>query len=325
MLRYILQHLLFMGTMFAAAAPPLSGAGNGSGGTGSTGSTGTNSGGTSGSGGAAGTGQPTGDGSQQSGGGAGTTGVQNQGTDNLRQLREAYEGIKKEFEPWQKLNLKPEQVTQYSGIYQKVYGEVGALGRELGYSDEEIAEALNENPVATLDFLRNQAAEAEQNRQQPDGRELNELINQGIEKAIGPIQQRENLRMTNEANALFERTVHSAAVEAFKAEGIDVANIPQDELFMLTSATSEILKYDEGALRSLKYEGKTASIQKAFQEAKGYLDKYYLARAGRDRARVQPPSNRNANGQFQSQQPGRKPTLDEMIENPGVINQKYSS
>ena len=241
-----------------------------------------------------------------------------QGADNIRQLREAYEGIKAKYEPWDKLGIKPEQVTQYSGVYQKLHTEVATLGRNLGYPDDEIAEAMAEDPVRTLDFLRNQAQQGQQADQaQPD---LNELVQQHVEQVVGPIQQRENARMTNEANALFERTVHGLAVDTFKQEGLDASQIPQDEMFMLTSAVSEILKYDEGALRALKYEGKTAAIQKAFQEARTYLDKYYLARSGRDKARIAPPRP----GQPAQPQQAHRHTLEEMAENPGLINPKYA-
>lgn len=244
----------------------------------------------------------------------------NQG-DGVRQLREAYEGLKTKFEPWEKLGIKPDQVGQFQNVYTKLHTEVATLGRELGYPDNEIAEAMAEDPVRTLDFLRTQADQAQQGNQQPDnGQDLNDLVAQHVNQVVGPIQQRENQRMTQEANSLFERTVHGLAVESFKAEGIDVANIPQDEMFMLTSAVSEILKYDEGALRSLKYEGKTAAVQQAFQEAKNYLDKYYLARTGRERARIQPAARPG-----QPAQPGQKKyTLDEMIENPGVLGKQYA-
>lgn len=308
MLRHFLNYLLFTFTMFAAAAPPLgggnavndAGAGAGAPGTGGAGS---------------------GDQGQTPHGGAGQgapPAAQAQpGADNIRQLREAYEGIKSKYEPWDKLGIKPEQVGQFQGVYQKLHTEVATLGRNLGYPDDEIAEAMAEDPVRTLDFLRNQAQQGQQADQgQPD---LNELVQQHVEQVVGPIQQRENVRITNEANALFERTVHQCAVDSFKAEGVDVSQIPQDEMFMLTSAVSEILKYDEGALKALKYEGKTAAVQQAFQEARTYLDKYYLARSGRDRARVAPARP----GQPPPQPNGKKPTLDEMIEDPGVVNAKY--
>lgn len=307
MLRHFLNYLLFTFTMFAAAAPPLGG-----GTSADNGGSGAPSGGAPGSSGGT---QPADQ------GGTGAPGAAQvppaQGADNIRQLREAYEGIKSKYEPWDKLGIKPEQVGQFQGVYQKLHTEVATLGRNLGYPDDEIAEAMAEDPVRTLDFLRNQAQQGQQaNDQQPD---LNELVQQHVEQVVGPIQQRENIRITNEANALFERTVHQCAVESFKAEGIDVSQIPQDEMFMLTSAVSEILKYDEAALKALKYEGKTAAVQQAFQEARTYLDKYYLARSGRDRARVAPARP----GQPVQQPNGKKPTLDEMIEDPGVVNAKY--
>jgi hypothetical protein len=246
-----------------------------------------------------------------------------------QQLRDAYQTTKRslddlqqKYQPWQQLNVKPEDIGQFQGVYNKVFQEAGAIGRGLGYPDAEIIEALREDPVRTIDFLRNEAARMEQGGQERGGQEdLGDLVAQHVQQAISPIQERENLRATNEANSLFERTVHQMAVDTFKAEGVDVAQIPQDEMFMLASATSEILKYNEDALRGLKYEGKTAPIQQAFQEARTMLDKYYLARAGRDRARVQPPQR----GGFPPQpgQPAKKPTLDEIINDPSVINEKY--
>lgn len=307
MLKFFLNHLLFGLTMFAAAAPPLTGAGSGESGAG------------------AGSGTGTGSGTVPQGGGQGGpadgSGAQpgNQGgqVDGLKQLRETYEKLKNEFEPFQKLGVKADQVSQFQGVYQKVYNEAAAIGRDLGYPDEEIAEALAEDPIRTIEFLRSKAEQLQGQQQDPD--DINDRIQQGIQQAMGPIQQRENQRMTDAANTLFERTVHNMAVETFKAEGIDVANIPQDEMFMLTAATSEILKYDDGALKALKYEGKTAAIQKAFTEAKNFLDKYYLARSGR--TKLAPP--RPGQPPAPAGQPGKKPTLDEMIENPGLINNKY--
>lgn len=321
MLKNILQYFLFAGTFFAAAAPPVAGgAGAGTGTAGDPGAGGGGSG-TPGPGGAPGGqgsvgGQPQG-GSPQGGqpGQPGDTG--------LRQLREQYESLKSKHESFEKLGFNPDQIAQFSGVYQKAFGEAQAIGRELGYPDDEIAEALAEDPIRTIDFLRHQAQTAQQDRAPQGEQDLLELVNQRVEQALGPIQQRENVRITDQANQLFESTVRQLAVDSFKAEGLDVTQIPADEMDFLMTATSEILKYDQDALKALKYEGKTASIQKAFQDARTALDKYYLARSGREKARLtpprpgQPPRPANDGG-------GRKPTLDEIIDNPGVINQKYA-
>jgi hypothetical protein len=310
MIKHLLHWLFFAFTMFAAGAPAV---GGGDGGTGS--GTGAPAAGSGGGAADAGGGQPA------AGSQAGAGAPSNQ--DNIRQLRENYEGLKTKYEPWEKLGVQPNQVTQFQTIYTKVYNEAASIGRELGYPDDEIAEALAEDPVRTIDFLRNEASRAQQGQdRQDDGQDLNALVSQHVQQALSPIQQRENQRMTSEANSLFERTVHQLASESFKGEGIDVANIPQDEMYLLVSATSEIMKYDADALKALKYEGKTAAVQKAFQEARTMLDKYYLARAGRDKARVQ-PSRPGQPAQPQNQG-GRRPTLDEMIEDPSRINQKYA-
>lgn len=267
-----------------------------------------------------------------SGGGtpaASQSGQQGGGGDGIAQLRTAYESVKKEFEPYQKLNLKPEQIQQYSGIYEKTYTQIASIGRQLGYPDAEIVEAMQEDPVATLDFLRNEFAQRQQGGGQHNDQNANlqQLVEQGIEQALAPINERENVRMTNEANAVFERTTYQMASEMYKQEGLDISNVPEDEISLLLSAASEILKYDEDALRALKYEGKTAPIQKAFTEAKTMLDKYYLARSQRSMGGQRGGApGRAPNGQFQpgGQQGGKRPTLDEMIDNPGLISQKYA-
>jgi hypothetical protein len=309
MLKYFLQLVMFGSTMFAAGAPAVGGNNAAT----------TDPGSSGGTGGAAGAGNGTG------GQGAGDRSAQNAGAppqdQGLKQLREAYEGVKAKFEPYEQLNVKPEQIKQYSGVYQKVYNEASAVGRELGYPDAEIAEALAEDPLRTIEFLRNQVQAAQDQRAQAGGPEqLEDLVRQYVEPVLGPIQQRENQRMTDSANQLFEQTTRQLAVESFKAEGIEVGNIPPDEMDFLMTATSEILKYDDQALHSLKYEGKTSSVQKAFQEARTALDKYYLARSGREKAKLTPA---RPGAPAAPQNGGRKPTLDEMIENPALVNAKY--
>jgi hypothetical protein len=249
----------------------------------------------------------------------------------IEQLRTAYETLKKDFEPWQKLNVKPEQVSQYSTVYQKTFEEIASIGRQLGYPDDEIIEAIQENPVATLDVLRNELQAARQGQQRNESQSLQETINQRLEEGLAPIQQWHNEQLTTQANQRFEQVAYQMAGELYKTEGLDIANVPADEIDMLMSATSEILKYDQDALKALKYEGKTAAIKEAFNEAKTMLDKYYLARSGRSGNAARPAAGaapgRAPNGQFV---PGQradgkgKATLDDLLNNPELINPKYA-
>lgn len=320
MLKHLLHYLMFAFTMFAAGAPAVAGGQGGQ----------ADSGGQSGQGAGDGgrpSGSPADSGGQ--GGGAGTgQGAGAPGEAGLRELRQAYEGVKAKFEPFEKLGLTPDQVTQYRQGYEQVYSEAAELASNLGYEEQDFLETIQERGLLpVLDFLRNQSFRTEQARagDQQAQQEVNlrQQIEDGISQAMGPIEQRENVRLTDTANATFETTVRQLAVDSFKAEGLDVANIPAEELDFLMTATSEVMKYDEGALKSLKYEGKTAGIQKAFQEARTALDKYYLARSQRERNRLAPP-NRGGQPQSQQQQGQKKHTLDELIENPALINAKYS-
>jgi len=113
-----------------------------------------------------------------------------------------------------------------------------------------IAEALATDPVKCLDFLRAEAQRMQQGGQETRrDRDLESWSTSTCSKP-SPIQQRENARMTDAANNLFESTGPLEIAAIYKSEGIDVANIPQDEMFMLVSAASEILKYDEEAIHA---------------------------------------------------------------------------
>lgn len=277
-----------------------------------------------GAGSGAGTGAGSGGGAGQGAGAATTTQGAGQGTGQpIDQLRSAYEGIKKEFEPYQKLGLKPEQITGYQTVYQRTYEQVASIGRQLGYPDDELVEALQTDPVKTLDYLRAEMQARQSGRQQNDPEaQLQERISQGIEEAMTPLNEWHNEQLTSTANAAFDREAYRLAGELFKKEGLDIKNIEEDELDAILFATSEYLKYDEETVRSLKYEGKTAGIAKAFNDAIVGLDKYYMARSKRSAGMPARPNG--AAAATGAAQGGKKPTLDDIINNPGVLGQRYA-
>jgi len=331
MTKQLLQWFLFAATFFAAGAPAVTGGSGGSSSNTGGGDAGTGAGSSGGTGGGGAPGGQGSSGGTSQGGGAGQGGqggTGGQGGEGLPQLRQAYEGLKAKYEPFEKLNLSPDQISRNSGVYTKFFTEVSALGRELGYSDDDILGAFAEKPLETLDYLRHKYAEFEAQGGNQDQRgDLREAMTQEIARQIGPLQQRENLRMTNEANSLFERTVYQEATTLFKTAGIDIAQVPRDELEMILTATSEVMKYEEADVKALKFEGKTAGVQKAFKEAINALDKYYMARSGRERARLGPANRGNQAGQNQGGgQNGDKPlTLDQIINaDPAAVSRMKS-
>jgi len=243
------------------------------------------------------------------------------GYQKLKTDFEALQGKYKPYEEWStKSGVAPDQLESIHGTYQEVYDEIGGLAEALGRAEDDVQEAIQKHGVLkVLDYLRGQYAKSEESRTGAD-QDINEVIDQALAERLGPIEQREQERLTQAGNQLFEQIVHQSIVDAFKAEGLDVAQIPEKESFMLMNATSEILKYEEPALIALKQgaPGARAAVQKAFQQAKTFLDEYYLSRSGRERGRIQGPPKVQAPGQ-----PARKPTLDEMIEEPTLVNAKY--
>lgn len=298
------------------------GAGAGAGGTGAGGS---GDGGAAGGGGTGGAG-----GSGGSGGGAGSGApaaidwntAPQQFRDGYAKMKADFEKLQSDYKPWQewstKVGVTHDQLPAVHGTYQEVYEQINGIAEELGLPEDQIAEAVDKHGIVkVLDHLRNQYAKAAENRD-PDDQSLQDAIEAAISQRMGPIEERENQRLTDAGNDRFEQIVHSSIVDTFKAEGIDVAQIPEKESFMLMNATSEILKYDEKALTALKQGKGQAEVQRAFQQAKTFLDEYYLSRSGRERGRIQgPPRIKTPEGAQ------RKPTLDEMIEEPTNINTKY--
>lgn len=278
-------------------------------------------------GGGGGTGTPTGDGGGQPAGAGGQP-----GGEGLPQLRSAYDSLKSKYEPWEKWGVDFQQAQTFQQGYQAVFNEINEAVQVLGemtgrmYGEDEIQEAIQAHGlVATFDWLRDKVVQTQQQMDEgggaPDPRQLQDVVQQHVNRALGPIQQRENLRMTNEANAVFERTVHGLISEAFKKDGFDIGAVSQDEITLLTDATSEMMKYDPQALVALKMEGKTAPIQKYFAQARTILDKYYMARATRERSRAGggPPGGGRPPAGVPPEGNGQRPSLDEMINNPNSI------
>lgn len=242
--------------------------------------------------------------------------------DGYAKLKADFEKLQGDYKPWQewssKVGVTHDQLPAVHGTYQEVYEQINGIAEELGLPEDQITEAVEKHGIVkVLDHLRQQYAKAAENRD-PDDQSLQDAIEAAISQRMGPIEERENQRLTDAGNDRFEQIVHQSIVDTFKAEGVDVAQIPEKESFMLVNATSEILKYDEKALTALKQGKGQAEVQRAYQQAKTFLDEYYLSRSGRERGRIQGPPK--------IQKPGeqaRKPTLDEMIEEPTNINQKY--
>lgn len=288
-------------------------------------------GGDTGSGGGAGGGQGTPDAGRGSGTTSGGTpapaainwdSAPQQFREGYNKLKSDFEKLQNDYKPWQSLGAKPDEVQSFQSNYQQVYTEVKGMADALQITEKEVADAIKAHGL--LPVLRQLEQEYQQaeaaNAGDPNAlneRELEERINSRIEQAISPIQQRENQRVTAEANLLVERTITQLATDAFKANGMEWAGASPDLQNFIMTGVTEVLKYDEDALTAIKTEGKTASVQKAFQTFTAMFDAAYLARQAmegrRTAAPVRPGTSQPPPGAYKPK------NIDELIEQPDNI------
>ena len=220
-----------------------------------------------------------------------------------------------------------DQVATSYGAYQKIYTQAAELGRALNYSDEEIAEALAQEPVKVLNYLQSEYAKAAGNKEETEQERIERLVQEATESALSPIHEAENVRRTNEANNLFERHTMGLITDHLTKDGFKGNAAESKEADILMRITSELIKYDKAALAELKNNGKTAIIQKYFNEAVAMADAYYTTRFGRESAGVQTGGGRTGGTKPAAKTGGNgagKPTLDDMINDPSVISKKYA-
>lgn len=300
---------------FATPAAPLADTGGGSGtGTGGTGTTGAGGGGGAPSSTGAPSAQPQVDWNANT--------VPAQLREGYNKLKADHEALQAKYKPWESVNVKPDEVGHFQQSYQQVYNEMKGIGDSLGINEKEVADAIKiHGLLPVLDQLRYEAQQAEAaaggDQTAIQQQELEERINAGIETRLSPVLQRENQRIVNEANTLVENTITQLATEAFKSAGYDYAGAsPELKEFILTGAT-EALKYDEDGMRAVKYGGKTAAVQKAFQTFTAMFDAAYLARRKMEGNVV--PGPRQGQQRAPQGATGKQPSLEDMINSPDTI------
>lgn len=246
-----------------------------------------------------------------------------------QQLREGYNKLKADFEklqgeykPWQGLNVQPSQVTQFQQGYQQVYGELKGIADRLQINEAEVADAIKAHGLLpVLDQLRHEMEQAEAAQAgDPNAlseRDLQDRIESLVTQRLSPIEERENMRLVTQGNTLVENTISDLAATAFKTQGLDWNTAEPDlKNFVLTGVT-EALKYDDDGMRAIKFEGKLAPIQKAFQTFQAMWDAAYIARRKMEGTVRQAAPARP--GQQPPPQKGKQPGFDEMIDNPDII------
>lgn len=196
----------------------------------------------------------------------------------LRQLREQYEGLKRDYEPWQKLNAKPDEVAASHSAYSKLRTEAVTLGQQLGYDANEVAKLFGEDPVKVLTYLRQQG---QARQQQPLNRDDIQRDMQRIAReTLQPVTERMNAQMDQEAEFKF----NSEFDRLYKANFAD--GLPDKAREALQDMVSDLMGQDDEGIKRLKFEGKVSDIARHFETAKTRLMEVYMAMSQAERNRA---------------------------------------
>jgi hypothetical protein len=198
----------------------------------------------------------------------------------MRQLREQYEATKGNLTEWEKLGKREEVATAYQSFAKGRNGAV-EIGAALGYEQKEILEAYAEDPHGTMAFLRQKQAETTKSGTPQD---LDKLLESKLNQRLKPVLDRDRERLLDEANNRFDQAFDAKVKELFKDDVI-----PKEERETLYTVAAEMIKADPEAYKRVVSERKISDVARIVDEARAFLDKYYLARAQREQKRVGEP------------------------------------
>lgn len=246
---------------------------------------------------------------------------------NVRQLREQYEATKKQLDSYTGLG-KAEELQRLHTQYQAQQKEALTLGTDpaLNYTSESIQAAFEKDPIGTLALLRQehqkiQAANGKADLSDPKA--LNDLIQRQLAEKTKPYDTFLDKQMTEAAEGKMRNHFDTVFKSAFPD-----ADFPPEAKQGLFDLTDLLMGYDKPALQRLKFEGKTADVDRYFDQAKGMFlnavnsyTAWQTKKAGPVKANGTPnvPGTPTTPAAFT---PGRS-RLDQMIDDPSLINQRY--
>lgn len=227
---------------------------------------------------------------------------------NVRQLREQYETTKQKLEPWERLGFKPEDAQRSHQTYTKIVTEVTNLGTQLGYTSEEIQQAMETDPAGTLAALRQMAKQPESDKPLTRA-EIERLADQRAKDALKPFQQEREQRLDKEAETRFDGEFDRQFKTSFPN------GLPDSSREALSGLAWQLVSDNKEGYGALRAKGDVASIAAAFNQAKTTLLKILSDYGEHEKKRTGgTPPQPNGGG-------GKKPqTLDDIINRAGNLS-----
>ncbi len=249
-----------------------------------------------------------------------------QPTDDIRDgdwrtLRQKYNTAQERLRTYDSLGIPDTDLPNYVTGYKAIVSEVNTLASELGYTDpQDIADALRKDPVETLSLLRREKAEAQTRSQLPrqqgeTEQDFAQRVRQEVERLTKPHTEFINKQMTDAVMAKVNTTMETAIKES-------LPDAPDSVRQLVDDYVTEMLTYDKDAITAMRRDGDFSKVGDAVKLVSGRLKQVLADWVKHDGQRT------GGRVPYQGQQPGqgeggKRPSLDQMIEDPTLINPKY--
>lgn len=225
---------------------------------------------------------------------------------------------------WKQLRTKYDErgqkITEYepqAQAYTKIHTAASTLATQLGYTAEDFKFAFDSDPIGTLTLLQHEAKEAAGSARtttddgQPD---LTKQLEDMVDQRMKPVTEHVNQQQTEVAMQRYSTEL----TQAISSNNL-VATAPPEVQDMVKDYLEEYFAGQPNILTAMKQKGDFSAVKDAVSFVAGRLHsaftKWQAAEMGRTGGR--PAAN------TQGAKPNGKFTLDQIIDDPGVLGDQY--
>lgn len=240
---------------------------------------------------------------------------------NWKQLREGYQKHKDRAAILDSLGIDSAELPSVIATFTKIRTEASTLAKDLGYDDADFKEAFAADPAQTLALLRSEkskAATAPPTQRQPGESPADhaQRIKDEVAAQTKPFTEHINRQMTETALAKIGTEFNTAYDAA-------LPNTPTEVRELVNDYVSEYLAGQPSILEGMKTKGDYSAVAETVKFVAGRLQGVFSAWVKSEQARAGTRSTSRTPSPAAPVNGNRRPTLDEMIENPGLIGEAY--
>lgn len=200
------------------------------------------------------------------------------------QLRTQYETTKAEAERlraenerWGKLG-DFNSVSQSQQAFQQKLTQATQLGATLGFTEQQIRDAMAEDPKGTLTYLLQESQKPSYREQQ----DIDRRIKEGIDTHTKPIREQFEAQANERANSLYQ----AERDRLFKSEFSD--GLPDENRDELFDILLQSLNADGHAVDRIRQGGQVSDVKRHFEQAKTIFLKRHNSYIAHERGKGQP-------------------------------------